>query len=157
MKLAIHDYAPDFSLVDQTGETHTLHQYHGHWVLLYFYPKDDTPGCTTEACSIRDSLPKFTTNHIVVLGVSKDSVASHARFAQKYGLPFTLLADEAGAACETYGVWGGKSFMGKKFLGIHRTSFLIDPAGKIAKIYENVKPAKHVAEVLADIAQLSQI
>ncbi len=119
---------------------------------MYFYPKDDTPGCTTEACTLRDSLPSFTDAKAAVLGVSVDSVESHKKFAEKYGLPFTLLADEKKEVVEQYGVWGEKSMMGKTYLGTKRTSFLIGPDGTVKKVYENVKPDAHAAQVLADLA-----
>ncbi len=135
---------------------HTLSDYAGQWVLVYFYPKDDTPGCTTEACSLRDNLPKFKGLNAVVLGISADSVKSHAKFVQKYGLPFTLLADEDKAVCEAYGVWDQKSMFGRLFMGIRRESCLIDPSGKVAKIYEAVQPAKHAQQVLADLQSLQQ-
>jgi len=151
MSVSVGQLAPDFSLPDHTGKVHALADYAGQWVLLYFYPKDDTPGCTTEACTLRDNLPKFTDSKAVVLGVSADSVKSHAKFVKKYGLPFTLLADEDKTVCKTYGVWGEKSLFAKLFMGISRSSFLIDPTGKVAKIYEHVKPAEHAQQVLADI------
>jgi len=154
-KISIGKAAPAVSLQDQDGKTHSLVQYKGKWVLLYFYPKDDTPGCTKEACGFRDNLPRFKKDKIVVLGVSADSVASHKKFAGKYGLPFTLLADPDKSVIKTYGVWGQKKFMGREYMGIRRMSFLINPAGKIAKIYPKVKPAEHPTEVLADISALS--
>ena len=143
--------APDFTLLDQDGKEHQLSSYKGSWVLLYFYPKDDTPGCTKEACAIRDAFPQFDSQKAVVLGISPDSVKSHKRFAEKYKLPFTLLADEGHAVADTYGAWGAKKFMGRAYDGILRMSFLIDPKGNIAKVYEKVKPAEHAAEVLADL------
>lgn len=143
--------APEFSLPDQDGKLHTLADYGGKHLLIYFYPKDDTPGCTKEACSLGEAFPNFSKLNATVLGISADSVASHKKFADKYGLPFTLLADEGKEAVNAYGVWGKKKFMGKEYEGILRTSFLIDPAGKIAKVYENVKPEKHAQEVLADL------
>lgn len=143
--------APDFTLEDQEGTTHTLSQYRGSYVLLYFYPKDDTPGCTKEACAIRDAMPDFTSLDLVVLGISPDTVASHKKFAQKYGLPFTLLADPERTVIDTYGVWGRKKFMGKEYDGVFRTSFLIAPDGTVAKVYENVKPEIHAAEVLEEV------
>ncbi len=147
--------APNFTLPDQTGVSHTLSDYTGKWVLLYFYPKDDTPGCTTEACTIRDNYGLFKKKGIVVLGISTDSVKSHAKFAEKFTLPFTLLADEDKQVVNLYGVWGKKKFMGREYMGTMRNSFLIDPSGKIAKIYEGVKPADHASEVLADVASLT--
>jgi peroxiredoxin Q/BCP len=146
--------APDFTLQDQEGKSHSLSSYLGKWVLLYFYPKDDTPGCTTEACTIRDSFFEFKENNIVVLGVSADSVRSHDKFAKKYSLPFTILSDEQKKVVEQYGVYGKKKFLGKTFLGIKRMSFLIDPDGKVAKVYEKVKPRIHASEVLQDIITL---
>ncbi len=147
--------APDFSLLDQEGTTRTLSSYKGQWVLLYFYPKDDTPGCTKEACAIRDAFPDFGKLGAVVLGISPDSPKSHKKFVEKYSLPFTLLADEDKAAANAYGVWGKKKFMGREYEGVSRTSFLINPDGNIAKIYESVKPEVHAAEVLADLKELS--
>ncbi len=152
----LNSAAPTLVLPDQAGTTHSLEDYSGKWVLVYFYPKDDTPGCTTEACALRDQYTEYTEQNIVILGVSADSVKSHAKFAQKHELPYTLLADENKEAINAWGVWGEKSFLGKKFMGIRRTSFLINPQGKIAKIYENVKPADHAAEVLSDIAALQK-
>ena len=138
--------APDFTLPDQHGDEHSLSSYRGEWVLLYFYPKDDSTGCTKEACSIRDAFPSFRELHVKVLGVSTDSAESHELFAEKYDLPFTLLADADKKVVELYGVHGAQ--------GTKRTSFLIDPNGMIAKIYENVKPETHVVEVLADLREL---
>ena len=150
-KLKIGDTAPGFTLPDQEGKEHSLSQYKGSWVLVYFYPKDDTPGCTREACALRDHLPKFGRLKALVFGVSADSVASHKKFAQKFKLPFPLLADGEKKVIQAYGVWGEKQFMGKKYFGIHRSSFLIDPKGKIAKVYEKVKPEVHAEEVLRDL------
>ena len=151
---ALKRIAPDFSLPDQSGVTHTLSAYRGRPVVLYFYPKDDTPGCTLEACSFRDAYARFKRAGIVVLGVSVDPVRKHAKFAEKYTLPFTLLADEEKFVVERYGVWAKKKFMGREYMGILRTTFLIDPKGKIAKIYENVKPEAHADAVLADAKAL---
>jgi len=151
MKLKQGDKAPEFELADQDGVMHKLADYRGKRVLLYFYPKDDTTGCTKEACAIRDSFPDFKGLDAVVLGVSADSVKSHKKFAEKYSLPFTLLADEGKEVVNLYGVWGLKKFMGREYEGIFRTSFLIDPDGTIAKIYENVKPEIHAREVLSDL------
>ncbi|MCX6787735.1 MAG: thioredoxin-dependent thiol peroxidase [Candidatus Kaiserbacteria bacterium] len=148
--------APDFTLPDQEGKTHTLSDYQGKWVLLYFYPKDDTPGCTIEACTIRDQFKDFAAIGVVVLGVSTDSVASHKKFASAYELPFTLLADEYKEVVGQYGVFGEKKFMGKTYMGISRTSFLINPEGEIAKVYEKVKPKTHAASVIADLKTLAQ-
>ena len=120
MKVQIHQPAPDFSLPDQDGKIHKLSDYKGKWVLIYFYPKDDTPGCTVEACGIRDNFPKFQNSDLIVLGISKDSVASHKKFAEKYKLPFTLLADEAKEVIQAYDVWQEKSMLGKKYMGVVR-------------------------------------
>ncbi len=151
MPLKAGDKAPEFMLPDQDGKSHKLSDYKGQWVLLYFYPKDDTPGCTKEACSLRDTLPRFGELKAVVLGMSADSVARHKKFADKYQLPFTLLADEDKVVLHAYGVWGEKKFMGRTFMGINRMSFLIKPDGTIAKVYEKVKPAEHAKEVIADL------
>src|SRR3989344_5757118 len=148
--------APEFKLPDQDGKIHSLSEFKGQWILLYFYPKDDTPGCTKEACSIRDSFPSFEKLKAVVLGISVDSVKSHRKFADKYKLPFTLLADEEKKVVKLYGVWVKKKMMGREYMGTLRTSFLIDPQGKIAKIYENVKPEIHANEVLSDLKNLAQ-
>ena len=156
MHLQVGQKAPEFTLSDQDGKEHKLSDFLGRWVLLYFYPKDDTPGCTTEACTIRDNFPHFEKSELIVLGVSVDSVKSHKKFAEKYHLPFTLLSDEEKKVVEAYGVWQKRKFMGREFMGTVRSSFLIDPEGKIAKIYEEVKPDKHAAEVLSDVTALSQ-
>ncbi len=148
--------ARNFMLPDQDGKMHTLTEYAGKWVVLYFYPKDDTPGCTVEACQFRDTFPKFQRSAAVVLGVSVDPVKKHAKFVTKYELPFTLLADEDKKVVELYGVWAEKKFMGREYMGILRTTFLIDPLGKIAKVYEGVKPDGHAEEVLQDIKELSK-
>lgn len=148
--------APDFTLPDQDGVMHTLSHHKKEWVLLYFYPKDDTPGCTKEACAIRDNFPDFTKLKAKVFGISADSVKSHKKFAEKYHLPFSLLSDENREVIDKYGVWGKKKFMGREYEGILRTSFLIDPKGKIAKVYENVKPEIHAAEALGDIQELAK-
>ena len=155
MKLKPNQKAPIFKLPDQDGKIHSLEDYKGKWVLLYFYPKDDTPGCTKEACAIRDSFPDFKKLKITVLGVSTDSVKSHGKFVEKYKLPFTLLSDESKSLVDKYGVWAKKKFMGREYMGTLRTSFLINPEGKIAKIYENVKPEIHAEEVLEDTKNLS--
>ena len=152
MALQIGDKAPAFELPDQNGKVHKLSDYTGRVVLLYFYPKDDTPGCTKEACGIRDQWADFKKTGVIVLGVSTDTAKSHKKFAEKYDLPFPLLSDESKELVKAYGVWGPKKFMGREFLGTKRWSFLIGPDGMIVKIYENVKPAEHTAEVLADVA-----
>ncbi len=153
-KIQVGSLAPDFKLSDQSGKVHQLADYVGKWLLIYFYPKDNTPGCTTEACTLRDAWSALSDSGAVVLGVSADSVASHERFAKKFKLPFPLLADEDKEMIQTYGVLVEKSMFGKKFLGIKRSSFLIDPKGKIAKIYPKVKPSEHAQEVLQDLAKL---
>jgi len=147
--LAENDLAPDFELIDETGQLRRLSEYRGKDVLLYFYPKDDTPGCTTEACSFRDDYSSYEKAGVVILGVSPDSPASHAKFKAKYHLPFTLLADTEHKVCELYGTWGLKKMYGKEYFGVLRTTFLIGKDGKIKKVFENVKPAEHSAEVLA--------
>lgn len=147
------DKAPDFTLEDQHGSEHRLSKQEG-WVLLYFYPKDDTPGCTKEACGIRDNWAAFEELGVQVFGVSTDPVSSHLKFAEKYELPFTLLADEAREVVELYGVWGLKKFMGREYMGTNRVSYLINPDGEIAKVYEKVKAAGHAAEVLEDLKTL---
>jgi len=149
--LNIGDFAPDFELTDQNGTSHNLSDYRGKKVVLYFYPKDNTPGCTKEACSFRDSFEDYKKHGIVVLGVSKDSEASHTRFIEKFSLPFTLLADTQTAVCQAYGVWGLKKSMGREYYGINRMTFVIDEEGKILKIYEKVKPEDHAKEILRDI------
>ena len=148
MKLKVGQPAPDFSLPDQDGKMRSLAGYKGKRVLLYFYPKDNTPGCTKEACAIRDVFPGFQKSKIMVIGMSVDSVKSHKLFQEKYALPFTLLSDEKKTAVKKYGVWAEKKFMGRAYMGTLRTSFLINPKGKIEKIYEQVKPEKHAHEVL---------
>ncbi len=151
MMLQLHQPAPSFSLLDQNGVTHTLKQYLGKKVLIYFYPKDDTPGCTTEACNFRDNYNGLTDAGLVVLGVSKDTIKSHKKFADKFELPFPLLADVDTSMCQAYGVWGMKKFMGREYMGISRSSFLINEKGNIEKIYEEVQPKVHADEVAEDI------
>ena len=146
--------APAFSAQDQTGNTHTLADYKGKWLLLYFYPKDDTPGCTKEACTIRDAYSSFSDTGLAVLGVSKDTVASHEKFAKKYDLPFPILADPDKQIIKAYEALGTKSMFGKTYEGTLRISYLINPEGIIAKAYEKVKPAEHAGEVLTDTEQL---
>lgn len=145
--------APDFALADETGTVRRLTDFRGQTVVLYFYPKDDTPGCTTEACNFRDDYSAYQEAGVTILGVSPDSPKSHAKFKQKFQLPFSLLADEDHAVCEAYGVWGPKKFMGKEYMGVLRTTFVIDPEGNIKKVFENVKPADHSAEVLAAVRE----
>jgi len=140
--------APAFRTKNADGEDVSLKDFRGQKVVLYFYPKDDTPGCTKEACSFRDDFAKFKKRGIAVLGVSPDSEASHKKFVAKYKLPFTLLADTDRSISEAYNVWGEKKFMGRTYMGVHRTTFLIDEKGKIKKIFEKVKPEAHASEVL---------
>jgi peroxiredoxin Q/BCP len=145
---ATGDLAPDFQLADEAGGVHSLAQYRGKRVVLYFYPKDDTPGCTAEACGFRNSLGAFTDRNAVVLGISPDSVESHQRFAQKYGLTFPLLADVGHKVAESYGVWVEKERLGEKTMGIGRTTFVIDGNGRIAHVFRDVRPEGHDQEVL---------
>lgn len=154
MNLKVGDKAPEVKLPDEAGTIRKLSDYKGQWVVLYFYPTDDTSGCTKEACSMRDNLPKFEKIDAVVLGVSKDSQASHQKFKAKYKLNFTLLADEEKKTLNDYGVWQEKKFMGKAYMGTVRTTFIINPQGKIAKIYPKVKPDGHGVEVLKDLREL---
>jgi peroxiredoxin Q/BCP len=140
--------APAFKTKDDNGEDVSLKDFRGQKVVLYFYPKDDTPGCTKEACSFRDAYSKFRKQGIKLLGVSPDSEASHKKFVEKYKLPFTLLADRDHAIADAYGVWGEKKFMGRTYMGVLRTTFLIDEKGKIRKVFEKVKPEDHATEVL---------
>jgi peroxiredoxin Q/BCP len=151
LKLKEGDVAPEFSAATSGGGRVLLADFKGKNVVLYFYPKDDTPGCTKEACAFRDYFAEFKKRGTVVLGVSTDSTGSHDKFAGKYKLPFTLLADEDKKIVTAYGVWGEKSFMGRKYLGTHRVTFLIGPNGRIKKIRPTVKPDEHAAEVLAGL------
>jgi len=146
--------APEFNLRDQNGKSHKLSDYLGKWILLYFYPKDSTPGCTQEACAIRNSWSEFKKLNCVVFGVSADSEKSHKKFEEKHDLPFTLLVDEDREVIRACSVEKEKSMFGKKYMGISRESFLIDQEGKIVKHYEKVKPAIHAEEVLKDLAEM---
>ena len=141
--------APDFSLSGQSGKTHKLSEYRGKKTVVYFYPKDDTPGCTKEACSFRDSFGEYKKRGITVLGISGDDEKSHDKFAKKYSLPFTLLSDPGFETCRAYGVYGEKSFMGKKFMGIRRTTFIIDEKGMIERVLPEVDCERHAQDVLA--------
>lgn len=145
------DRAPDFSAATHGGNMVSLSDYAGKHIILYFYPKDDTPGCTKEACGFRDAWKDFEDKDAKILGVSIDSVKKHDKFAEKYSLPFTLLSDENKKIVQDYGVWGLKKFMGREYLGIHRVTFLIGPDGIIKKIWPKVKPDVHASEVLAAI------
>jgi thioredoxin-dependent peroxiredoxin len=140
--------APEFELATDTGETVSLASLRGKNVVLYFYPKDDTPGCTAQACAIRDSMSDFESRNAVVLGVSPDDEASHRKFKEKYSLPFTLLADPGHQVAEEYGVWVEKKNYGKKYMGIERSTFVIDPKGKVKKVLRRVDPQKHADQVL---------
>jgi peroxiredoxin Q/BCP len=146
--------APDFTLQTNTGETISLSDFRGkNMVVLYFYPKADTPGCTTEACAFRDSSKTFDDIHVKVLGISPDTVKKQAKFADKYALPFPLLADENHEIAERYGIWKEKSFMGKKYMGVERTTYIIDQNGIIKKIYPKVSVTGHIEEVLEAVKQ----
>jgi len=149
MPISANQPAPDFTLLDENETQRSLSDYHGTPVVLYFYPKDDTPGCTKEACSFRDDYHAYQGSGVVILGVSPDSPKSHLKFKNKYALPFTLLADTDHQVCELYGVWGRKKNMGREYDGVFRTTFLIDAQGNIVRVFENVKPANHSAEILA--------
>jgi len=151
MPITVGISAPDFILLDDTGVTRRLSDYRGQNVVLYFYPKDDTPGCTTEACNFRDDYSAYVEAGVTILGVSPDSSKSHAKFKKKFQLPFPLLADEQHSICDAYGVWGQKKLMGREYMGVLRTTFVISPDGKIKKVFENVRPASHSVEVLAAI------
>lgn len=149
--------APDFSLPDQDNKIHSLKDYKGKWVLLYFYPKDDTPGCTKEACNFRDSSQDFKDNGVTVLGVSKDTVASHKKFHDKYHLNFTILSDTGLKVIKAYGAWGKKKFLGKEFEGTLRNSYLINPDGEIVKSYNGVNPLTHANEIITELPLLRQL
>ena len=144
--------APDFSLPDQNGLTHTLQDYAGKWLIVYFYPKDDTPGCTKEACNFRDGFQMFADKGVAIVGVSKDTVASHKKFAEKFNLNFPLLADESKETIKAFGAWTEKGFMGRP--GIVRNTYLINPQGEIVKEYIKVKPELHADEILKDLEDL---
>ncbi len=146
--LAAGDKAPDFKLADDQGNDVSLKDFKGKRVVLYFYPKDDTPGCTTEACAFRDEEKKFHAKNAVIVGVSADSPESHVKFKKKFNLPFSLLSDPEKKALNAYGVWKEKSLYGKKYMGIERTTFVIGPDGTIEKIYPKVSVTGHIAEVL---------
>jgi len=141
--------APDFALETDTGETVKLSDLRGKQVVLYFYPKDDTPGCTTQACGIRDTYGEFEQAGAVVLGISPDDAQSHEKFKQKYSLPFTLLADNDHKVAEEYGVWGEKKYMGRTYMGVDRSTFVIDQDGNVKKVMHKVKPDTHADDVLA--------
>lgn len=146
--------AINFSLPDQSNNLHNLADYRGRWVVVYFYPHDDTPGCTKEACGFRDKSQPYKDNKIVIFGISKDSVVSHKKFAEKYHLNFPLLSDESKDVIKAYGAWGEKKFLGKTFEGVLRKTFLIDPTGKIQKTYDKVDVLNHADAILQDIKLL---
>ncbi len=152
--LNINAAAPQFSLLDQDSHTRTLSEFAGQWIVIYFYPKDDTPGCTKEACAIADVYNDFAKLGVTVLGVSKDSPTSHKKFAEKYSLPFTLLSDESTEMIQAYGAWVEKSMYGKKYMGIDRITYLVNPDGQIANVYPKVDPATHALEILSDLKAL---
>ena len=150
--LEVGTKAPDFTLPDQNGNMHSLSEYRGKKVILYFYPKDNTAGCTKQACGFAERYPQFTEKGAVVLGVSKDSVASHKKFEEKYGLPFTLLADPELVAIQAYDVWQEKKNYGKTYMGVVRTTYLIDEEGKIAKAFDKVKAADNPEQMLGELS-----
>ena len=154
MPISVNQLAPDFTLLDENETQHTLSDYRGKPVVLYFYPKDNTSGCTKEACGFRDDYSAYEETGVVILGVSPDTPNSHLKFKNKYELPFTLLADTDHKVCDLYEVWGRKKFMGREYDGVFRTTFLIDPQGNITKVFENVKPANHSEEILAGLAKI---
>jgi len=146
--------APDFTLPDENNVLHSLIDYRGKWIVLYFYPKDDTPGCTTEACSFRDARDAIAEfGNATVLGVSKDTPKSHKKFANKHQLNFTLLSDPEHRTIEAYGAWGLKKFMGREYQGIKRNTYLINPDGMLVKTYENVSPTDHVGQIIRDLKE----
>jgi peroxiredoxin Q/BCP len=153
MTLKAGDAAPPFEMESDRGERVSLAGLAGKWIVLYWYPKDDTPGCTTEACEIRDNF-ELISGEADVFGVSPDSVKSHQRFRDKFRLPFPLLADAGHTVSDAYGVWGPKKFMGREYMGVDRTTFVVDPTGKIARVFEKVKPAGHALEILEALREL---
>ncbi|MEM8545058.1 MAG: thioredoxin-dependent thiol peroxidase [Cyanobacteria bacterium P01_H01_bin.119] len=155
MTLSVGDPAPDFTLPDGNGNPVQLSNFHGNWVVLYFYPRDNTPGCTKEACGFRDAYGDYQKLDGVVLGVNTDDAKAHTKFSAKYSLPFPLLTDADGKVAADYGSYGLKKFMGKEYMGISRSTFIIGPDGALKKIYRKVKPEPHAAEVLADLASLT--
>lgn len=152
--LEIGKSIPQFSLPDQDRKIHNIKDYKGKWVIIYFYPKDLTPGCTTEACNFQEALPDFNSIDAVIFGISKDSVKQHKKFANKYNLQFSLLSDENSDVCEQFGVWQKKSMYGKEYMGIARSTFIVNPAGKIVKVYPKVNVKEHHSEILNDLKEL---
>jgi len=147
--------AKDFKLQDENGEYHSLSDYQGKWLVLYFYPKDDTPGCTSEACGLRDKFHELQNFGVEVVGVSKDSVQSHKKFVEKYHLNFHLLSDEAKSTIVAYDAWGKRKFLGKEYEGTLRKTYLIDRTGEVRKIYDNVAPSTHAGQILEDIKKFT--
>lgn len=152
--LKVGNKVPAFTLKDQNDTERSLKEFEGKWLIIYFYPKDDTPGCTKEACAIAEIYADFEKLGVTVLGVSKDTPRSHKRFAEKFNLPFTLLSDPSTEMIQAYGAWGEKSMYGRKYMGTLRVSYLVDPKGKVAKVYPDVDPANHALELLKDIQTL---
>ena len=155
MAVKVGQTAPDFTLPDETGQKHKLSDYRGKTVVLYFYPKDDTPGCTKEACNFRDDYLKYKAMGAEILGVSPDDEKSHTKFKTKYSLPYPLLADVGHEVCDLYGVWGEKNMYGRKYFGVVRSTFIIDPEGKIAETFDKVKVLEHSVNVLATLDTLA--
>ena len=153
--VAVGRMAPDFALPTDGGEELRLSALRGRWVVLYFYPTDDTPTCTTQACAFRDAFPRFEGLDAVIVGVSPDPVASHRKFRDKHALPFTLLADETHRVCSRYGVWKEKTLFGHTYMGVERTTVLIDPAGRVARVFPRVRVPEHAAAVMAAIEEAS--
>ncbi|MDB4874705.1 MAG: bcp [Gemmatimonadetes bacterium] len=153
--VTVGEMAPDFTVLNDQDQRVSLSDFRGKPVILFFYPKDDTPGCTVEACSFRDALPRFAGLDAVVLGISPDSPKSHRKFKQKFELPYALLSDEGHAVSEQYGLWVEKTMWGRKYMGVARTTFVIDASGRIARIFEKVKPEEHAAEVAEAVAGLA--
>jgi len=155
MPISANQPAPEFSLSDENGTIRSLAEFRGKPVVLYFYPKDDTPGCTKEACNFRDNYSEYEAAGVTILGISPDTAKSHTKFKDKFSLPFTLLADPDHKVADAYGVWGPKKFMGREYEGILRTTFVIGPEGNIVKVFENVKPDGHSKEVLTALQQIA--
>lgn len=154
--LTLNASAPAFSLPDQDGKVHTLHDYAGKWLIVYFYPRDNTPGCTVEACSFRDASHDFKEIGVEILGISKDTVRKHKNFATKHHLNFPLLSDVSTETIKAFGAWGARTFWGRKFEGTLRNTYIIDPQGKVVKMYEKVNPLIHVEEIIEDIRELQK-
>lgn len=152
MSLSPGDLAPPFTLPDADGNLVSLSDFLGKRVIVYFYPRDNTPGCTTEACGFRDLYPEYQAQNLVILGISTDDAKAHTKFATKYQLPFRLLSDEGGKVATTYGSYGLKKFMGREFMGVYRHTFIINPEGHIEQIYRRVKPSTHAAEILKELS-----